>query len=360
MSDEICSGAGFGTYEEQDRILVGMSGGVDSAVCVRILREQGFDVRGVVLRFSPAHDAAVAAAQKAAAQLGVPLTVEDCSERFERAVVGPFCASYCEGKTPSPCVLCNPAVKFRALCDAADRMGIRYIATGHYARVDEKDGVYYIAKAESETRDQSYMLYALGQDVLARLCLPLGEFEKDDVREMAAESGLACADAPDSQEICFIPDGDYAAFIEARGMTAKQGRFIGPDGEDLGPHLGVLRYTVGQRKGLGIAYGEPVFVKRIRGDGDIELARGGEEFFSAVRVKNAVRTGGGAFADGERFGVKIRSRAAAAPCTVREAGPDGFTLVFDEPQRAPAPGQSAVLYDGDLVAGGGVIDEMMA
>lgn len=359
MSDEICSGAGFGTYEEQDRVLIGMSGGVDSAVCARILREQGFDVQGVVLRFSPAHDAAVEAARNAAAQLGIPLIVEDCSERFERFVVAPFCESYCRGETPSPCVRCNPAVKFHALRNVADRLGIRYIATGHYARVEEEDGVYYVARAESAARDQSYMLYALGQDILSRLCLPLGEFEKDDIRAMAAESGLSCADTPDSQEICFIPDGDYAAFIAARGLPDKQGRFLGPEGEDLGAHKGVMHYTVGQRKGLGIAYGEPIFVRRILPDGDIELARSGSEFFSAIRVRGAVRTGGGFFSDGERFAVKIRSRAVPAPCTVAEAEGDRFTLLFDEPQRAPAPGQSAVLYDGDRIVGGGVIAEMI-
>lgn len=359
MSDEICSGAGFGTYEEQDKILIGMSGGVDSAVCARILREQGFDVQGVVLRFSPAHDGAVEAARQAASQLGIPLIVEDCSASFEENVVAPFCESYCRGETPSPCVLCNPAVKFRVLCGVADRLGIRYIATGHYARVEENGGIYYVSKAESAARDQSYMLYALGQDVLARLCLPLGEFEKDDIRAMAAESGLSCADAPDSQEICFIPDGDYAAFIAARGLSDKQGRFIGPDGEDLGAHKGVSNYTVGQRKGLGIAYGEPVFVKRILPGGDVELARGGSEFFSGIRVRDAVRTDGAAFENGERFEVKIRSRAVPAPCTVADVSGDGFTLLFDEPQRAPAPGQSAVLYDGNRIAGGGVISEMI-
>ena len=224
-------------------VLLALSGGVDSSVCIQILRDQGFDVQAVVIRFSPAHDAAVRAAQTVARQLGVPLIEEDCTEEFEQQVVEPFCAQYCAGRTPSPCVLCNPRVKFAALARVADRLGIRYIATGHYARVTEENGLYYVRAAVSPERDQSYMLYGLPQNILARLCLPVGEFEKSDIREMAASAQLASADAPDSQEICFIPDGDYAAYIAARGLVPLQGRFIGPDGEDLGPHKGCLLYT---------------------------------------------------------------------------------------------------------------------
>ena len=318
MTDEICCGSSFGTFEEQDKVLVALSGGVDSSVCIQILRDQGFDVQAVVIRFSPAHDAAVRAAQTVARQLGVPLIEEDCTEEFEQQVVEPFCAQYCAGRTPSPCVLCNPRVKFAALARVADRLGIRYIATGHYARVTEENGLYYVRAAVSPERDQSYMLYGLPQNILARLCLPVGEFEKSDIREMAASAQLASADAPDSQEICFIPDGDYAAYIAARGLVPLQGRFIGPDGEDLGPHKGVWHYTV-----------------------------------------DAARADGRPILPGERYGVKVRSRAAAASCTVEAAENDSVTLRFDEPQRVPAPGQAAVLYDGELVRGGGTICEML-
>ena len=289
MTDEICCGSSFGTFEEQDKVLVALSGGVDSSVCIQILRDQGFDVQAVVIRFSPAHDAAVRAAQTVARQLGVPLIEEDCTEEFEQQVVEPFCAQYCAGRTPSPCVLCNPRVKFAALARVADRLGIRYIATGHYARVTEENGLYYVRAAVSPERDQSYMLYGLPQNILARLCLPVGEFEKSDIREMAASAQLASADAPDSQEICFIPDGDYAAYIAARGLVPLQGRFIGPDGEDLGPHKGVWHYTVGQRKGLNIAYGTPLFVRRIRPNGDVELARGGMTMVVVTHEMNFAR-----------------------------------------------------------------------
>ena len=303
MSDAFLPGNGFSTFEAADKVLVGLSGGVDSAVCVNVLRQQGFEVQGAVIRFSPAHDKAVAEAQKA----------------------------------------------------EADKLGCRFIATGHYARVEDRgDGVYTVCKAVSTARDQSYMLYRLGQDILSRLCLPLGEFEKEDVRQMARDAALPCADAPDSMEICFIPDGDYAAFIEGRGLAGKEGHFIAPDGADLGPHKGVLRYTLGQRKGLGLALGKPAFVKAIRENGDVALGWAGEEFFGGMRLSD-VCTPDGAPLPAGHYEVKVRSAAAPVGCTF-----DGETLVrFDEPARAPAPGQSAVFYGGDAVVGGGFIAEAL-
>ncbi len=351
MSDLFLPGSGFDTYEEQDRVLIGMSGGVDSSVAVRILQQQGFAVTGAVIRFSPAHDAAVDAAKRAARQLGTECVTLDARALFEQAVVEPFCADYCEGRTPNPCVRCNPSVKFAALLEAADRLGIRYISTGHYARVEaDADGVSRIHQPASLARDQSYMLSRLGQDVLSRLILPLGEFEKEDVREMARDFGLDCADAPDSMEICFIPEGDYAAYIEARGLAGKGGRFISPDGEDLGPHRGVLHYTVGQRKGLGIALGEPVFIREILPNGDIRLARAGEEYFTKVTLADIATPDGKPLPAGEYL-VKVRSAAKPQPALF-----DGeSTLVFREAVRAPAPGQTAALYRDGAVWGGGFI-----
>ncbi len=339
-----------------DKVLVGMSGGVDSSVCVRILQDQGFEVEGLVLEFSPAHKPAVDAALKAAKKLGIPLHVQQCYEAFEQEVIEPFCAEYCQGVTPSPCIRCNPQVKFRLLAGAADELGIPYIATGHYARVEEdENGVSRVCCAGSAARDQSYMLYRLPQEILSRLLLPLGEFEKEDIRAIARESKLDCADAPDSQEICFIPDGDYAAYITQRGCTAKAGNFIAPDGSDLGPHQGVLHYTVGQRRGLNLALGKPVFVKRILADGNIQLGWAGEEFYSNLTLRDIV-TADGQPLNGEYL-AKVRSAAKPVPCTAAAAG-DTVTLTFPEPVRAPAPGQSAVLYRDGMVMGGGVIDEM--
>lgn len=345
-------GMGFNTFETQDKVLMGMSGGVDSSVAVRILQEQGFAVQGAVIRFSPAHDAAVEAARQAADALGVELHVIDASELFEQQVVTPFCESYCEGRTPNPCILCNPGVKFRLLAEKADELGCPYIASGHYARVELcEDGLCRLCVPESAARDQTYMLYRLPQDILRRLVLPLGEFEKDDVREIARDIGLSCADAPDSMEICFIPDGDYSGFIRSRGLTPKEGRFIGPDGEDLGPHAGVDHYTVGQRKGLGLAAGRPLFVKAILPGGDVQLAESGEEYSTRLTLSGIVTPDGKPLAGGD-YRVKIRSAAKAVPCQF-----DGnHTVTFPEPVRAPAPGQSAVFYRGGFVFGGGFID----
>lgn len=359
MAGEVSLGTSFRTFEEQDKILVGLSGGVDSSVCIQILKDQGFNVSTVFIRFSPASDSSVESARAVAKQFDVPFSVVDCSELFESKVIEPFCEAYCRGETPSPCVLCNPNVKFQILAETADRMGICFIATGHYARVREEDGSFYVCRAASQERDQSYMLYGLSQEILQRLCLPVGEFEKPDIREMAREMGLVSADAPDSQEICFIPDGDYAAFIANRGLADKQGRFIGPNGEDFGPHKGVSHYTVGQRKGLNIAYGQPIFVRRILPNGDIQLALAGDEFYSGIRLRQAARSDGKALVPGEEYLVKIRSRALPAPCCVQAVDEDCVTLSFAQPLRAPAPGQSAVLYVDDRVVGGGVISDIL-
>lgn len=344
---------GFNTFEKQDKVLMGMSGGVDSSVAVRILQEQGFSVQGAVIRFSPAHNAAVDAAKASAETLQIPLHVIDAEQAFEQHVILPFCENYCAGRTPNPCIMCNPLVKFQLLAEKAAELGCKFIATGHYARVEvDEDGTSRIAVPESAARDQSYMLYRLPQEILSKLVLPLGEFEKDDIREMARELHLACADAPDSMEICFIPDGDYSSYIRARGFTPKAGRFIGPQGEDLGAHAGVDHYTVGQRKGLGIAAGRPLFVKAILENGDIQLAETGQEYSSRIRLNDLVTPDALPLPAGEYL-VKIRSAAKPAPCVYNGNG----EIDFPEPVRAPAPGQSAVLYRDGLVYGGGIIAE---
>lgn len=342
---------------EDKRVLVALSGGVDSSVAVHLLQQAGWAVEAAVISFSPAHAPALRAALAAAGQLRVPISVLHCEAAFDAEVIAPFCAAYAAGRTPSPCPWCNPAVKFRALADEADRRGIFHIASGHYARCERVAATPYIARAASAARDQSYMLYRLPGDLRGRLLLPLGTLEKDAVRSLAASLSLACADAPDSQDICFIPRGDYAAFIAARGVPCKTGRLIGPDGEDLGPHRGVQHYTIGQRKGLGVALGHPAFVRRILPNGDVLLARGGGEFAEGILIKNVVTATDEPLRDGERLEVKIRSMAPAVPCAVRYTD-RGLVLRFEAPQRAAAPGQHAVLYQGPLVVGGGEIEDM--
>ena len=339
----------------RQRVLVALSGGVDSTVCVHLLKQQGYDVTGLVLKMSPAHEETVRAAEESAASLGVPLYVRDMSDLFQKQVIDYFAAEYMRGRTPNPCVVCNPLVKFKALADTADELGIKWIATGHYARVEQSGGETLLMRGVSPKRDQSYMLYRLGQPVLSRLLLPLAELEKDEVRAIAAGLGVSAADKPDSQENCFIPDNDYAGYIERHYGKSKGGVFISPEGKPCGRHAGILHYTVGQRKGLGIALGRPVFIREIDPkSGNIYLADSGKEYFSEILLEE-VTTVSGRMPEPGVVGVKIRSAAPLCPAFVTPLDEKHAKIVFDTPQRAAARGQSAVLYQGDTVLGGGFI-----
>lgn len=331
----------------KEKIVLGLSGGVDSAVAARLLQER-YEVTGLYLDIGLGGTGAADAAA-VAERLGIPFETADIRAELEREVCAPFAADYRAGRTPLPCARCNPAVKFPALFALAGRIGARYVSTGHYARVENG-----VLKKGMPANDQSYMLARLTREQLQKVIFPLGDYEKNQVRALARGFGIPVADKPDSMEICFIPDGDYAAFIEGRGLAGKEGHFIAPDGADLGPHKGVLRYTLGQRKGLGLALGKPAFVKAIRENGDVALGWAGEEFFGGMRLSD-VCTPDGAPLPAGHYEVKVRSAAAPVGCTF-----DGETLVrFDEPARAPAPGQSAVFYNGDAVVGGGFIAEAL-
>ena len=340
----------------EKKVLVALSGGVDSATCARLLMENGYTVAGCVLKMSPAHEGTVQDARLAAQQLGIPLYVRDMQKDFSE-IIRYFMEEYASGRTPNPCVVCNPQVKFKGMLAAADELGYPMIATGHYAGLKREGDRVLLTRGASKERDQSYMLCRLTQRELSRLIFPLAEMAKPDVRALAEEAGLSCAGKPDSQEICFIPDGDYAGYIEERMGKFPEGEFISPEGVPCGRHKGIIHYTVGQRKKLGIALGKPVFIRRIDPvENRIYLAWGGEEYDSSIIVSGLSETWEGAFQDGMRCGVKVRSRAAVSPCTLTLLGDGRARVDFDQPERAPAAGQTAAFYDGDTVLGGGFIE----
>ena len=342
----------------QDRktVMLALSGGVDSSVCAELLKEAGYCVRSVVMQMSDAHTDTVSAAKKAAEALNIPITVLDLREEFKKLIIEPFIDNYKNAKTPNPCVICNPLIKFKYLKDIADREGCDFIATGHYARVGSENDRFFIKKAASAARDQSYMLYRLSQDILSRLILPLGEFSKDDVRKKAAELSLFCADTPDSQENCFIPDNDYSAYIEAHSGKSPEGFFISPEGAPIARHKGIIHYTVGQRKGLGISLGQPVFVNKIDPQtNEVHLTYAGGQMRDDIEVEDCLFMLTDSLSEPICADVKIRSAARAQSALLTPIGAGRVKVSFESPASAPAPGQSAVFYIGDNVLGGGFI-----
>lgn len=339
------------------KVLVALSGGVDSSVCVKLLLDKGYDVSGIVMRMSDIHNSTVEAARESAHALGIRLYELDLREEFKNTIIDYFADEYKSGRTPSPCINCNPKIKFKYLLKTADENGFDYIATGHYAKIVKDDsGIYHLHRGESKERDQSYMLFGLHQDVLSRLMLPLFEYEKPAIREIAKNIGLNCADAPDSQENCFIEDKDYADYIERNYGSCEKGEFIAPDGTVCGEHKGIIHYTVGQRKGLGIALGRPVFITAIDPEHNRIYLGFENALVSEVKLKNLSEIYDGAIKDGMRCEAKLRSAGIPIPCQVKLDKPNGICiLVLDKPQKKVPSGQGGCLYNGSEILGGGII-----
>ncbi len=336
---------------------VAMSGGVDSAATAIVLKEQGYDVRGVMLRLKPDSlaDDDIADAQKVANTLGIPLTVLDRREEFKK-ITDYFCNEYLNGRTPNPCVVCNPLIKFGELVKFTKENGGKFLATGHYADIiKDENGIFHIKKVPSR-KDQSYFLCKLTQDILKNVHFPLSSFTKEEVRELAEKAGLDVAKKKDSQEVCFIPDDDYISFIEKeKNPDAPFGDFISSTGEKLGEHKGIYKYTVGQRKGLG-AFGKPMYVLSLSAKNNtVTIGDNDELFKSEISLDDVSFVSGIIPANEIRCEVKIRCAAKSAAAILKMTGEKSCIIKFSESQRAAASGQTAVFYDGDILLGGGTI-----
>ncbi len=340
-------------------VLIAMSGGVDSSAAALLLQKEGYTCAGAMMRlFAPTDTAAGEQdAAMAAAALEIPFSVYDMRDDFHKWVIEDFINVYKAGGTPNPCITCNRTMKFGAFLDRARQEGYEKIATGHYAKVVYEDGQYVLYQADDPAKDQSYVLWSLTQDQLSALLLPLGSCSKEDARAAARAGRLGTADKKESQDICFVPDGDYAGFIErSLGITFPTGDFIDETGRVLGRHRGIIRYTIGQRRGLGLSLQEPLYVIRKDAAANQVVLGPSEKLFSReLRAGRANWIAGRPPEGPTRVQARIRYNQKAFPATVTEAEADVFRLEFDEPQRAVSPGQSAVLYDGERVLGGGII-----
>lgn len=340
------------------KVIVTMSGGVDSAVAALLLKRQGFDVTGVTLNLLPDNENSddIRDAAETAASLGIPHFILDMRKEFSENVIDYFCREYLFGRTPNPCVRCNRLVKLGALAKIAAEKGFDLLATGHYARLGYENGRYFIKKAAEKAKDQSYVLCGLSQKTLSALLFPLGELAKTEIRSIAAKAGLKAAAKRDSQDICFIKNGDYADFLTKRtGISSEKGDFIDLDGNMLGKHIGLIHYTVGQRKGLGASFGEPRYVISKNAEKNtVTLGKNADLFASRVTVGQLNFQRIPALEAPVRVTAKIRYSQSETPALLSPDG-ENAALDFDSPVRTPAPGQSAVFYDGDALVGGGVI-----
>lgn len=342
---------------EKKKVLIGMSGGVDSSVAAAVLLEQGYEVAGATMRLwtESGKEEATEDAKKVCQSLGIDFYEFDFEELFKKEVVDYFVDEYINGRTPNPCIVCNKKLKFGAFYKKAVEMGFDYIATGHYAKIENNNGEYTLRMAETDKKDQSYVLYQFNQELLAHTLMPLGEYEKDWVRKKAEELQLPIANKPESMEICFVEDDNYARFItDYSGYIPNPGDMLDSEGNVIGSHKGIMYYTVGQRKGIG-AYGRPMFVMEINPDNNtVVLGEKGMEYSGYLIAKDVSFISGKELTEPVEAEVKVRYSAKKAQALL-EPIKNRVKVTFKEPQRAITPGQAVVFYNGDTVLGGGTV-----
>ena len=337
-----------------------MSGGVDSSVSAVLLKEQGYDVVGMTLELfggTCCNTDAIVGAKQICNSIGIPHITYNLKEEFQCKVINNFIDEYSNQRTPNPCIECNKYMKFGAMYEKAKELGCDYIATGHYSQITKLDnGRYALKCSKTQKKDQTYALYNLTQNQLSKTLMPIGAYTKDEVRQIAEEIGLLVANKPDSQDICFVDD-NYGEFIEeTTGTKIPKGNFVDPEGNVLGEHKGIIYYTVGQRRGLGLSLKKPGYVIKVDKDTNEVVVGDKQDLFASVLYGNKVNCMSvPEFEDGMKLMAKIRYNSPEVPCRVYMTGEDEVRVVFDEPQRAITPGQAVVFYDGDIVAGGATI-----
>lgn len=354
--------------EEDGGVLIAMSGGVDSAVAALLVREAGLRAVGLTMKNYCYGDAdvpdrsccsveAINDARRECDRLGIPHVVVDAEELFTREVIDNFISEYENARTPNPCVRCNSIVRFKTLFDYADRLGIDYVATGHYARIFETDsGTRYLARSSNRDKDQSYFLSGVRDDVLNRIVFPLGDYTKGAVREIAGSASMAVATKKESQEVCFVPDGTLRSFLESRGVSLERGRIENVEGDALGSHEGLAAYTVGQRRHLGIATGAPQYVVELNRERNVVVVGGAEKLLTRELTCRLTWIDPNILHDSSGVTAQIRYRHEGSEIHSMSVDGAQCRVVFAEDQRALSPGQTVVFYQGELVVGSGVIE----